>query len=250
MAASQRDKALDGLRCLAVTAVLLMHLFPAGINASRLINFGWVGVDLFFVISGFLITRACWNIESKRALVSFWTQRILRTMPALLILVLAVWVSPFAEFQDAKDYLSSYGIWFILGFQNVLFALVHPEPTWIGHLWSLGAELQFYIVWPLILIFIPKSLRLCIAVSGLVLAVVLRLTIEFPFGAYSSYRFTLTHMDGLMGGAILAGLIESMIDAPIRRLIFHTLAWAGVCSLVALYIALPENMFSVASAGM
>ncbi|HET9720708.1 MAG TPA: acyltransferase, partial [Solirubrobacteraceae bacterium] len=142
-----RRPVLDGLRGVAVLLVIAEH--------TGLLHNGFLGVDVFFVLSGFLITTLLLE-EFQRAgrisLRGFYARRARRLVPALLVAVAAFLVISAAADQSGfgDDVLAAAaGVTYIT---NILMALT---PTWlpaVGHLWSLGAEEQFYLLWPVVLI--------------------------------------------------------------------------------------------------
>ncbi len=148
-------RALDGLRALAVASVFAYH---AEVRWTR---GGFLGVDVFFVISGFLITAlllAEWRQHQWLDVAQFWKRRALRLLPALLVLLVAVWVTvPFladeqagrlqGDIRAALAYVSNWRL--ILEHQSYFEAA--GRPPLLQHLWSLAIEEQFYVVWPLVL---------------------------------------------------------------------------------------------------
>ncbi|MCB1249063.1 MAG: acyltransferase family protein [Acidimicrobiales bacterium] len=157
--------ALDGLRGVAVAAVVLYHggftLF-----GHKVAEGGFLGVDAFFVLSGYLITGlllAEWREHGRLALGSFWAHRARRLLPALfgcllLVSVYAVWALPPDALQSLRGemlasefYVANW--WFIfrdVGYFNQF--LVSP----VRHLWSLAIEEQFYLIWPLVVLFVLR----------------------------------------------------------------------------------------------
>ncbi|MDI1302588.1 MAG: acyltransferase family protein [bacterium] len=148
---------IDGLRAVAILAVVLFHAFP---NALR---GGFIGVDIFFVISGFLITTIITaNLDKQRfTYADFYTRRIRRIFPSLIVVLgtcwLLGWFSLFAdEFKQlgkhiaaGSSFMANLALWSESGyFDNA------AETKPLLHLWSLGIEEQFYIFWPLLLGFI------------------------------------------------------------------------------------------------
>jgi peptidoglycan/LPS O-acetylase OafA/YrhL len=168
--------ALDGIRAFAITGVLAVH---AGVPGCRS---GWLGVDLFFALSGFLITTLLLNERSRTgtvALKNFWIRRFLRLMPAYYLYVigitLAIWCWP-------GSVVSNHGGWSPQGFTLALwFYLMNYLPMggiWNGqevtiHLWSLAVEEQYYLFWPLLLWLLLKFPRFMLPVSWALFAAVL-----------------------------------------------------------------------------
>lgn len=145
---------IDGLRAVAVLLVVAYHSFPNALKG------GFVGVDVFFVISGFLITRILLNemVDGTFALTQFYARRIRRLFPALAVVLAtttaAGWVVLYAtEYRDlgthvaaGAAFVSNFAHWYESGYFD---DSASAKP--LLHLWSLGIEEQFYIVWPLAL---------------------------------------------------------------------------------------------------
>jgi peptidoglycan/LPS O-acetylase OafA/YrhL len=146
---------VDGLRAVAIVLVVAYHALVPGFHG------GFIGVDMFFVISGFLITRNLLS-EADRAhriaLLSFWAKRIRRLVPALalmiaVVVVLTVLIVPKLDWSTVAE----QGRWAALYISNLMFA--RQASSYFGadvqtslflHTWSLGVEEQFYLVWPLL----------------------------------------------------------------------------------------------------
>ena len=151
---------IDGLRAIAVLAVVGFHAFPAWIQG------GFVGVDIFFVISGFLISGILFKEldNSSYSIVQFYLRRIRRIFPALLLVlflssVLAWFILLPGEYQQfgthvlaGVGFVANLVLWSESGYFD---SAVEAKP--LLHLWSLGVEEQFYIVWPLLLALIWKT---------------------------------------------------------------------------------------------
>jgi len=202
---------IDGLPALAVISVVIFHAF------AWLIPGGYAGVDVFFVISGYLITTNILNglNESTFTIQGFYQRRVRRIFPALVTMLALVyafgWLVLLAtEYRQlgkhvgsGASFISNIILWQESGYFDTSSA-VKP----LTHLWSLGIEEQFYIVWPLLLWAIFK-LRLHILTSTVVLAVV-----SFGFGLWSlnndvvgAYYSPVNRFWELLIGAILAAVM-------------------------------------------
>lgn len=152
---------IDGLRAIAVLSVLVFHLFP------HLLPGGFVGVDIFFVISGYLITGILMReLETGQfSIAGFYERRIRRIFPALIVVLMATTVAGWCfmlphEWRYFGKYLWTSGVFGgnLLAASETGYFAVSAENKPLLHLWSLGIEEQFYILWPAIL-FLLKKLR-------------------------------------------------------------------------------------------
>jgi peptidoglycan/LPS O-acetylase OafA/YrhL len=212
---------LDGLRGIAVVLVLVFHFawtFPESTPLAhalkRLLWVGWVGVDLFFVLSGYLITRGLVAPSDKPVgvrLRKFWARRVLRIFPLYYIVLIVG--SGVCLLVSAPVPSAPY--WFY--FQNYALAFDTYPLRWTAHFWSLAIEEQFYFLWPLLALkaprraLVPVTIALalfCIgtrAAMGIDMHILERTSHEAAEQvAKIAYRATPTHMDGLLFGALLA----------------------------------------------
>ncbi|NEB00343.1 acyltransferase [Streptomyces sp. SID13726] len=234
---SGRVNGLDGLRTLAVALVLAYHVDP------DLVPGGSVAVDLFFTISGFVITRlllAEYARSGGIGLFAFYRRRWLRLVPALLALcaVCAVLVAT-TTLLGREATLGSAGLAATF-LTNVVRAL---EPgtysNAIGpfaHTWSLGVEEQFYLLWPLVLLVLLRRLRartvlLCTA-ALCVLPLLWRCVLWNPDAAHRIYNGTDTRADQLLAGALVAVVLARLRTDDPRLARLRT--WAGRLALPAL----------------
>jgi len=210
--------AIDGLRAVAVIAVMLYHL---GFNW---IPGGFLGVDLFFVISGYVITRLLLDSIQRSGgldLRAFYVARIRRLLPPLLFMIIVTTVFVGAWAPDTMRRFLADTPFALLGGMNWWLVFRHTDyfeaigrPPLLQHTWSLGVEAQFYLVWPLILLLvlryfgknkIPGAALLIAAFSGIALLLV-SLQVDAASASQVSHVYfgTDTHSIGLFLGAALA----------------------------------------------
>jgi peptidoglycan/LPS O-acetylase OafA/YrhL len=210
--------AIDGLRAVAVIAVMLYHLGFSWIPG------GFLGVDLFFVISGYVITRLLLDSIQRSGgldLRAFYLARARRLLPPLLLMIFgtAIFVGIFAP--ETSKRLVSDAPFSILGGMNWWLVFRHTDyfeaigrPPLLQHTWSLAVEAQFYLIWPLVLLLIlkwfgkkriPGAALSIAAISGITLFIV-SLSLDASSGSQVSHVYfgTDTHSIGLFLGAALA----------------------------------------------
>ena len=245
-----RYRGLDGLRAFAVIAVAVYHLFPGMLPG------GFLGVDVFFVISGFLITSLLLEERTSTGRIrlrSFWTRRARRLLPALVALLLLCSAIAFLVGGDV-----------LVGIPGQLIGASTFSYNWIAiatgadyfgsglelfrNLWSLAVEEQFYLLWPLLLLVIAliraKWVRVGLLIAGAV-ASALAMALLFTQGADATrvYYGTDTHFFGLAIGAALAiGMARNPIygeapDGLLRRLLNLTVVpFVGLLALAAIVV--------------
>lgn len=210
--------AIDGLRAIAVIAVMLYHLGISWIPG------GFLGVDLFFVISGYVITRLLLDSIQERGgldLRDFYMARIRRLVPPLvfMMVVTSIVVGLWAP-DTTKKFLTDApfslfgGMNWLLVFNHQDYFAASGRPPLLQHTWSLAVEAQFYLLWPLILLIVLKYLgKKVIPAAALTIAAisgVALMLVSFQLDAASSskvshvYFGTDTHSIGLFLGAALA----------------------------------------------
>lgn len=236
---------VDGLRAVAVVPVLLFHAGVAGATG------GYVGVDVFFVISGFLITSILWNDLEKGAfsIVRFYERRCRRILPALFVVGLAVMVvGAFlflpAEYRDVGKSLAAVGLFGsnILFWREAGYFDRAAEEKPLLHTWSLGVEEQFYILFPIALFLVFRyARRWAFHAICAVLALSFALNV-LTIGRWPEATFYLLPMRAweLMLGAMLAvGHLP-----PCRRVLGETLSLAGLAAIVwAIVSYTPDTPF-------
>ncbi|MBA2746545.1 MAG: acyltransferase [Flavisolibacter sp.] len=202
--------ALDVLRGLAICFVVFYHNF----ESVSFFRFGWMGVDLFFVLSGYLITDLLLKTrENKFFFRNFYIRRVLRIFPLYYLVLIAFFtLAPLIFSQQGPNTTFSYytenKAWFLMYFQNWLLVEKGPPPMpFLAHFWSLAVEEQFYMFWPVLVFFVKKlsNLRTLILLL-IVFSVITRVFtwVQFPNEVESFYCSTLTRMDSLLMGSLLA----------------------------------------------
>lgn len=206
--------ALDGLRTVAVGIVLAAH---GGVPYFRS---GGVGVDLFFVLSGFLITTILsgeWARTGGISFRNFYARRFLRLAPALFLTCAfagagMVWLEgrfPGTEIALSLSYTANWAL-----------ALYNYQLTWLNHCWSLAIEEQFYMLWPMVIVLLERNVRSARTKGAVLvgLAALLAVRRALLVGTWPDERINFgldTRMDTLMAGAALAYFLQSL---PARRL--------------------------------
>jgi peptidoglycan/LPS O-acetylase OafA/YrhL len=227
--------ALDGLRGLAIAGVLACHFgnaWPGGAPLDRAVrtatDLGWTGVDLFFVLSGFLITGILVDTAGTPGWWrGFLVRRALRIFPLYyLALVLFGLLGPALGLVDRWTF-GRWGGWYWAYLGNWAYAARQGIPA-LAHFWSLGVEEQFYLLWPLVVLLAGGRRRLGWIAAGLVAASpVVRAWIVhgsgWPVGA--AFRVTLGRLDGLATGALLAVLFRT---PGVRGALARAWPWAAV----------------------
>jgi peptidoglycan/LPS O-acetylase OafA/YrhL len=248
---SQRHiPALDGVRALAILMVVVHHTLyqvPVVSLAQNLLvhvtGQGWVGVDLFFVLSGFLITGILLDIKDPvHALRKFYLRRILRIVPVYVAFLL---FSLFAAralgilTADESAQLHATQLWFWTYSVNLLIALhswsAASFPT--VHLWSLAVEEQFYLIWPLAVLLMAPRTTMRAAVGCIIAAEVIRLLfILGGAGGQANYVLLPSRMDSLAAGAFLACAFRN--PALWARVLNARVKLASVCSIILVAVIL------------
>jgi peptidoglycan/LPS O-acetylase OafA/YrhL len=224
----QRINSLDGARGLAVLMVMTSHLmFIEGYENYSLWKFlknGWMGVDLFFVLSGFLITTILiLSKEKSNYFKNFIMRRTLRIFPLYYFVLIIVWLG--ITFFSQDDHGQNL-IWYFTYTSNIGMAI---QDGWLNvggylglsHFWSLAVEEQFYIFWPLIVYLLPRRILSILCLAMLLAGPSLRELIGLWMHSESmaSYVMTPARMDSLAAGALLASLYQNNLH-------FHSLsAW-------------------------
>ena len=241
--------ALDGLRGMAILLVVAFHYFYYAVPVFAV---GWVGVDLFFVLSGYLITkRLIENKDRKDRYKLFYTNRALRIMPLYYLVLILFYSSIYFLVEPQNfhrfDFYLNNKVDFFLFLQNGVFVKSMPLEPHLGHLWSLAIEEQFYLAWPLILYtFYKKKHFINILWLSIIAVLILRNILYFTDHLHKNtyYKHTFCRIDSIIIGALTYFLLLKPTNAKLLK-------WVGIIALLfvctglfVLQNAAPSSPFS------
>jgi peptidoglycan/LPS O-acetylase OafA/YrhL len=228
---------LDGLRGLAVVMVYFFHYYPKPHPLDPFLTvarFGWLGVDLFFVLSGFLITGILYDTREMPGFFrNFYGRRALRLFPIYIVFsAVVVGVS-----MMYGTYPTRYTWPTLFYFSNIV--MVFPLPLGISsklqvaHIWSLAVEEQFYLLWPVVLFALRTRERILKGCFwGIAIAIVLRIALNFGGPRLWVPYFQLpTRMDAILVGGALALLLRG--DSTFPHIGNRAMYWiCGLCTAI------------------
>ena len=219
---------LDGLRAVAVAAVLFTHYLPRE-SWPFDIYWGGLGVQLFFVLSGFLITQLLWLARERieegsrtfgRELGQFLMRRMIRLAPALWA-VLGV-----AALLDLTPVRRTFA-WHVSYLSNFYFLRLGAWDAQVSHLWSLALEEQFYLIWALVVLLVPRDKLVIPILLGISIGPAYRaLALGLDWPPMATWVMVPAFMDFLGGGALLAWLVRARRSGG--RRVGRALHWAGL----------------------
>jgi peptidoglycan/LPS O-acetylase OafA/YrhL len=259
-----RVPALDGLRGIAILLVMVLHFAlygserPAGVF-NRLaytgLLSGWVGVDLFFVLSGFLITGILLNARGRQHYFrNFYMRRVLRIFPLyyaslfVFLFVLPTVMPGNAELQT----LHPETPWYLLYLTNVRVAQDGWIPSgMLGHFWSLAVEEQFYLFWPLVVLVCRTRTLLYACIGILIGSPLLRLVLHETGNTTAAYVLTPARFDSLAVGALLAILANTGGLARCLRpaRVLSVTSALGILAMAVRYRGFPAEAYLIGTLG-
>jgi len=221
---------LDGLRAIAFLLVFALH--------TDYIQVGWVGVQLFFVLSGFLITGILLDmkqgLKTKEYFTKFYGRRFLRIFPLYyfylaLMWGLTTWLRTVGYRQNFMKLFPDQVGYALMYVYNFFFASAgYRETKFLDHFWSLSVEEQFYIFWPMLIFLVPEKYLKKLFLAGIIIAPIFRVVmvliyrLNLPFlrdgAAYVIYPLPLSHIDAFAFGAYI-----SRFSIPKAKLQFYVL---------------------------
>jgi peptidoglycan/LPS O-acetylase OafA/YrhL len=208
---------LDGIRGLAILLVLAQH-----INLPSSTLAGMVGVNLFFVLSGYLITSLLISEQDNKGRIDlrrFYERRVRRLIPALVAVLLATGALMAVQGRLA-DYIGPAAVSFF--YVSDIAKAIGYDLGYVGHTWSLAMEEQFYLLWPALLIFAPRKWLAPLAIAGIIGAVALQLLLV-PDNVLAHFR------PDVRADAILWGCLIALIPVAVPR-------WAAAAAGIALFV--------------
>jgi peptidoglycan/LPS O-acetylase OafA/YrhL len=253
--ADVRIPSVDGLRGMAILLVLLLHFTIYGVDRPsggvlkfvyKTLETGWIGVDLFFVLSGFLITGILYRTKAREHYFSrFYLRRTLRIFPLYFgVLVIATVVLPrvFADNVRFNGWREQ-GIWYWTYTANVMVARhgwnLAPVQG-LDHFWSLAIEEQFYLVWPLCVYLLDRQRLLLLCGLTMAASLGVRLAINLLGHPLAAYVLTPARLDALAVGAIVALLAADERGlSPLRGL-----AWRVAVLSALVFAAIAAYRFT------
>lgn len=237
-------KKLDGLRALAVFGVMISHWIH--FDFIQTCGFGFWGVNLFFVLSGFLITELLLRQiyqkeESASILKKFYIKRTLRIFPIYYLVIIFAFI---LNLDNSRN-LALFSFLYTLNIYNSFSGNVGDA---LSHIWSLCVEEQFYLIWPLLLLLIKPRYHQKLIIAAVLFAILFRLTLYLlhvnHFEIYS-YRMMPACMDALGLGALLAYLKLNKED-QLKKILNISAIPIILCSLYLflVFFERQENIFS------
>jgi peptidoglycan/LPS O-acetylase OafA/YrhL len=247
---------VQALRAIAVAGVVLYHLWPDRLRG------GFVGVDVFYVISGYLITQHLFKevVRTGRiSLTRFWARRIRRLLPAAFVVLAAsavlllVFMPKVTWSENLQEIAAAalYGENWLLGFHAVDYLAASDSASIVQHYWSLSVEEQFYIVWPLFLLLVvllakrlPRVSRATGAIAALTLVTVVSLVVSVVLTARSpAFAFFATPTRAWefgLGG--LVALTPLSTRLAVRPGLQRTLSWLGFAVIAASMLLISKDI--------
>jgi peptidoglycan/LPS O-acetylase OafA/YrhL len=243
-------KQIDGLRFIAIFGVLFAHWYQGTISNLFLKNLpGGTGVVLFFVISGFLITKILLDFRLKNeisgvgnsnSIKSFYIRRSLRIFPIYYLTIIFLLIINFSNIKELFPWLATYTL-------NIQMAITNQFQGSFTHLWSLAVEEQFYLCWMFVIVFVPKRNLMNTIIGAIFLSLIVKYFLFFKTGFWlGSNSLVICNMHSLgLGGLIAYASIfhPEKFEAINARMLRISLLAGIVIYLVIFCILLPGGHF-------
>jgi peptidoglycan/LPS O-acetylase OafA/YrhL len=232
---------LDGLRAISIGLVLLGHgIIPLGVGHSFLFRLAFqhsgLGVEIFFVISGYLITNLLLKEKAEFGSISlrlFYIRRALRILPAFLVYVGTVFVLSALGYIDVPSRLWIFVLTYTINFTPGLWDAGH----WVvGHLWSLSVEEHFYFLWPLAVRF--WSIRACVGIATVAIFTGILIRAVYVATGYQLVDPALRYATPFVLGPIAMGCLLAIAGPRVKRTMLQNPHWTGPAAMLLAILAI------------
>jgi len=237
---------LDSLRGIGVILIFANHF---GYPRSCYIMFGWIGLWIFFVLSGYLITEGLLKMRAlpiRQYFARFYLKRAFRILPAFLVFF-PIAVAVYFTFPRTLSGGSSLGHYWIyiatFTFNQYQLRALSAGGFWFGHLWSLSLEEQFYVIWPWLIFFLPMNWLKKVVPAWIVLAPVLRLILPWFYGGLAQAPIIEASLVCQADAFAIGGCVAIFRDQLPRQA--KKLMWIMTIAVIAIGLV---NYFAGASA--
>jgi peptidoglycan/LPS O-acetylase OafA/YrhL len=247
--AASRIPALDGVRGMMMLLVLVSHYFAEIDNGMHWLGFGWYGVQMFFILSGFLIGRLIMERKHHANFLSvFVMRRICRTFPSYMISITmifgALWMF---RSQSWAHFDSNFPLWSYLTFtQNIFMAITNDVGAyWAAPSWTLALEEQLYVLLPMVFLFTPRRMWLPILIAAALIAVAIRGVIFATGTVNPSWGLVLlpARADTLVAGVIAAIVYKNRtVDLARYDLLLRAAPLVMMCACLLILVIDPSKL--------
>lgn len=240
---------LDGIRGIAILLVFAFHAFkrasyftanPILRYIAQLTSIGWIGVDLFFVLSGFLITSILLQKKDRKDYFkNFYARRILRIFPLYYLMLGIIIYSMSVIAPEDQAHIVERLPFYLLYQQNWLMAQGDLPPIYLLVTWSLAIEEQFYLFWPFLIYFLKKRALILANIGIILLSTLIRifmaLALDDPIRThYASYYSTISRLDTLALGALIAIIFREsiLLQEKLKKIAFPALVSTTILVII------------------
>lgn len=233
-------KQLDTIRAIAIILVIICHWIPATSLINKLPN-GALGVDIFFVLSGFLITSILFsnrlsaeeNQQTKwSVLKNFYLRRTLRIFPVYYLTIFLLFIFQASTLIDIRPSF----LYYVTYTQNFYFFNLQEWPGSLSHFWSLAVEEQFYLVWPFAVLLVRRKYILHLVIVFILIGVISQCVMR---NVNMNTALTFTCFDAFGMGALLSWVV-TFRQAKLRQFFYWLSIFAAICLLLFIIVLLPS----------